>query len=46
MSHGKVPVLFISATEKENIEEFKNLLYDKVKATHIARYPYDSNLLY
>ena len=46
MSHGKVPVLFISATEKENIEEFKTLLYDKVKAAHIARYPYDSNLLY
>ncbi|WP_316806094.1 GTPase HflX [Pedobacter agri] len=46
MSHGKVPVLFISATGKENIEEFKTLLYDKVKAAHIARYPYDSNLLY
>ncbi|GAA3966112.1 GTPase HflX [Pedobacter ginsengiterrae] len=46
MSHGKVPVLFISATEKENIEEFKTLLYDKVKAAHVARYPYDSNLLY
>ena len=46
MSHGKVPVLFISATEKENIEEFKTLLYDKVKAAHTARYPYDSNLLY
>jgi GTPase len=46
MSHGKVPVLFISATEKENLEEFKTLLYDKVKAAHVARYPYDSNLLY
>ena len=46
MSHGKVPVLFISATERENIEEFKTLLYDKVKAAHVARYPYDSNLLY
>ena len=46
MSHDKVPVLFISATEKENIEEFKTLLYDKVKAAHVARYPYDSNLLY
>jgi GTP-binding protein HflX len=45
MSHDKVPVLFISATEKENIEEFKTLLYDKVKAVHTARYPYD-NLLY
>ncbi|MFC4212121.1 GTPase HflX [Pedobacter lithocola] len=46
MSHGKSPVLFISATEKENIEEFKKLLYDKIKAAHTARYPYDSNLLY
>ncbi|MFC3561775.1 GTPase HflX [Pedobacter jamesrossensis] len=46
MSHGKVPVLFISATQKENIEEFKTLLYDMVKAAHVARYPYDSNLLY
>jgi GTP-binding protein HflX len=46
MSHDKVPVLFISATEKENLEEFKILLYDKVKAAHVARYPYDSNLLY
>ncbi|MCZ4243515.1 GTPase HflX [Pedobacter punctiformis] len=45
MSHDKIPVLFISATEKENIEEFKTLLYDKVKAAHTARYPYD-NLLY
>ncbi|CAH0170257.1 GTPase HflX [Pedobacter sp. Bi27] len=46
MSHDKVPVLFISATEKENLEEFKTLLYDKIKAAHVARYPYDSNLLY
>ncbi len=46
MCHGKVPVLFISATQKENIEEFKTLLYDKIKAAHVARYPYDSNLLY
>ncbi len=46
MSHNKVPVLFISATEKENIEEFKILLYDKVKAAHTARYPYDTDLLY
>ncbi|MFD2285549.1 GTPase HflX [Pedobacter petrophilus] len=45
MSHGKVPVLFISATQKENIEEFKTLLYNKVKAVHTVRYPYD-NLLY
>lgn len=44
MSH-QTPAIFISATEKENIEEFKKLLYDKVKAQHISRYPYDK-LLY
>lgn len=46
MSHDKVPVLFVSATQKENIEEFRSLLYQKVKAAHVARYPYESNLLY
>src|SRR3569833_866064 len=35
------PAIFISATEKENIEEFRKLLYDKVIAIHTARYPYD-----
>lgn len=37
--------LFISATEKDNIEEFKKTVYDMVKAMHIKRYPYN-NLLY
>lgn len=45
MAHENTPALFISATRKENIEEFKQLLYDKVKAMHIQRYPYDK-LLY
>lgn len=45
MASHNAPAIFISATRKENIEEFKQLLYDKVKAIHVARYPYDK-LLY
>ncbi|MCE3225498.1 MAG: hflX [Bacteroidetes bacterium] len=39
------PVLFISAQNKENVEEFKKTLYDIVKELHMKRYPYN-NLLY
>ncbi len=44
---GKIPLpcLFISATDKQNIEEFKTLLYNMVKEMHTKRYPYN-NLLY
>ncbi|RZK41615.1 MAG: GTPase HflX [Pedobacter sp.] len=45
MAHHNAPAIFISATEKENVEEFKELLYDKVKDIHTTRYPYDK-LLY
>ena len=45
MATNNSPSLFISALHKENIEEFKQLLYDKVIALHTARYPYDK-LLY
>lgn len=45
MAKNNSPAIFISATEKENIEEFRKLLYDKVLAIHTARYPYD-HLLY
>ncbi|MDX2172303.1 MAG: GTPase HflX [Bacteroidota bacterium] len=37
--------LFISAQNKENIEEFKKTVYQLVKELHIKRYPYH-NLLY
>jgi GTP-binding protein HflX len=37
--------LFISAQEKDNIEEFKKTVYDLVKELHVKRYPYH-NLLY
>ncbi len=39
------PCIFISAIEKQNVENFKQLLYNKVREIHITRYPYD-NLLY
>ncbi|MBL4623767.1 MAG: GTPase HflX [Flavobacteriales bacterium] len=37
--------LFISAINKENIEEFRALLYEEVKKVHIERFPYN-NFLY
>lgn len=37
--------LFISAKEKDNIDELKKTVYDMVKTMHIKRYPYN-NLLY
>lgn len=45
MNKNRTPAIFISALNKENIEEFRSLLYEKVKAIHTARYPYDK-LLY
>lgn len=45
MSNTNVHSIFISAKEKQNIVEFKTLIYNKVKEIHIKRYPYN-NLLY
>ncbi|MEO6151455.1 MAG: GTPase HflX [Mucilaginibacter sp.] len=45
MGRNNSPAVFISATTRENIDEFRELLYEKVKAIHTARYPYD-HLLY
>lgn len=39
------PAVFISATNKTNVEAFRKQLYDVVVALHNARYPYH-NLLY
>ncbi len=36
--------LFISAANKQNIDEFRNTLYDKVKELHLKRYPYNKFL--
>ena len=37
--------IFISATKKDNVDELRYLLYERAKAVHITRYPYDK-LLY
>lgn len=36
--------IFISAKEKINLKELKDLVYDKVKEIHIERYPYNDFL--
>jgi GTP-binding protein HflX len=36
--------VFVSAKMKENIEDIRSLLYDKVKKIHTQRYPYDDFL--
>ena len=45
MAKSKTKTLFISATEKENIEELKEVLYEEIKKLHIQIYPYN-NFLY
>jgi len=37
--------IFISATDKQNLDEFKKVLYEKVRELHQKRYPYN-NFLY
>ncbi len=44
MAKNNTPALFISAIEKENIEEFKKTLYESVKEIHSQRFPYNDYL--
>ena len=36
--------IFISARDKQNIEALRTLLYDRIKAIHVQRYPYNDFL--
>lgn len=45
MNRHNAPAVFISATDKTNLESFKELLYSSIVKLHAERYPYD-NLLY
>jgi GTP-binding protein HflX len=45
MNKNNSPCIFISATNKDNVDSFRALIYSKVKELHIKRYPYN-NLLY
>ncbi|NOR87220.1 MAG: GTPase HflX [Bacteroidales bacterium] len=44
MHKDNMPAIFISAKEKTNIAETRQLLYDEVKKIHAVRYPYNSYL--
>ncbi len=46
MANFSQPTLFVSALKKENWEELKNVLYQKVKEIHISRYPYTESPFY
>ena len=41
---GAENALFISAINKENIEEFRECVYEAVRAIHVARFPYNKFL--
>lgn len=45
LSNESQDTVFISAKNKENIEELRQLIYDRVKTIHAIRYPYN-NFLY
>jgi GTP-binding protein HflX len=36
--------IFISATEKVNLENFRKMVYDKVRELHSKRFPYNNYL--
>ncbi len=41
---GENNAIFISATEKENFEEFREKVYEAVRKIHITRFPYNDFL--
>lgn len=44
MSNLNSKCVFISAVDKQNLEEFKSVLYEAVKEMHLKRYPYNKFL--
>lgn len=44
LNKGDAKAVFISAKEKTNIEECKDIIYDMVMEMHIARFPYNDFL--
>lgn len=45
MAKENAPCIFISAKNKENLNEFRQLIYDSVKKAHADRFPFE-NFLY
>jgi len=46
MNDYDVPSIFISALNKNNLEEFKEQSYQEIKKIHIQRFPYNDFLYY
>lgn len=46
MNDYQVPSIFISALNKDNLENFKDKSYEEVKKIHIQRFPYNDFLYY
>lgn len=44
MGKQTTPCIFISAAGKQNVDEFKKVLYDTIKTLHEKRYPYNKFL--
>ena len=44
MSKTNFQTLFISATEKDNLEDLRKTIYDEVKEIHTKRFPYNNFL--
>ena len=44
MGNLNAQCVFISAVDKQNIDEFKSVLYERVKEMHLKRYPYNKFL--
>lgn len=44
ISRMKENCIFISALEKDNIDDLKELIYEKVKEIHVTRFPYNDFL--
>jgi GTP-binding protein HflX len=44
MNNKEQTSIFISALNKENLEDFKETVYEEVKVVHIQRFPYNDFL--
>ncbi len=44
MARNNDPCIFISAKERSNLQNFRELIYEKVKVIHRQRYPYNDFL--
>jgi GTP-binding protein HflX len=44
MAKANHPSIFISATQRENLDKLRDLIYDFIKDIHVKKYPYNSFL--